>query len=177
MATGQQLIEAFAALRGLRYRLDPPPDPRDGTVDCSLATLLAMEAVGLRPPGVRTAEQIRQVLTPIREDEVKPGDIIFFQDTYDAAGPAGPDGRIASHLGVSLGRGTLQMWDANETGHHPPRPMGAGAVARGPAGTGPERRCHPHLPGRRELGGGRGELPGHPRLGRGRGGGVLGGHH
>jgi GH25 family lysozyme M1 (1,4-beta-N-acetylmuramidase) len=119
MATGQQLIEAFAALRGLRYRLDPPPDPQDGTVDCSLATLLAMEAVGLRPPGVRTAEQIRQVLTPIREDEVKPGDIIFFQDTYDAAGPAGPDGRIASHLGVSLGRGTLQMWDANETNGGP----------------------------------------------------------
>jgi predicted chitinase len=65
---------------------------------------------------VRTAEQIRQACVPIGWPEVRPGDLLFFAGTYNAAGPAGPDGRIASHIGISLGAGSGKMWDAHGAG-------------------------------------------------------------
>lgn len=97
-----------------RYRLDPPPRLDDGTIDCSLYVLDVFKTAGLPfPVGVRTAEQIRQATRPIGWHEVKPGDLLFFEGTYNAAGPAGPDGHIASHVGISLGAGTMRMWDAH----------------------------------------------------------------
>jgi len=98
----------------LRYRLDPPPDGLT-TTDCSLLVVDSARAAGAAlPAGVRTAEQIRQACTIVGWADVQPADLLFFQDTYDAAGPAGPDGLIASHVGFSLGRGTFRMLDAHE---------------------------------------------------------------
>ena len=89
-----------------------PPGP--GQLDCSLFVLQVLESAGVPLRGVRTAEQIRQATVPVPFDQVAPGDLLFFEHTYDAAGPAGPDGRIASHIGISLGAGTRRMLDAND---------------------------------------------------------------
>ena len=72
------------------------------------------ESAGVPLKGVRTAEQIRQATVPVAFSDVLPGDLLFFEHTYDAAGPAGPDGRIASHIGISLGAGTRRMLDVND---------------------------------------------------------------
>lgn len=111
--TRARIIAQAKARQGIPYRIDPPPD---GTnyLDCSLFVLQVLDAAGVPLAGVRTAEQIRQATVPVPFDQVRPGDLLFFEDTYDAAGPAGPDGKIASHIGISLGTGTRRMWDAHE---------------------------------------------------------------
>ena len=109
-----EIITQARALEGMAYRLDPPPDGIVNT-DCSLFVLTVLKKAGVPlPSGVRTAEQIRQATEPIPFADVQMGDLLFFEGTYAAAGPAGPDGRIASHIGISLGAGTKRMWDANE---------------------------------------------------------------
>lgn len=116
--TGADVIAAAeqVAARGYSYRLDPPPSLADGTIDCSLYVLEVAKAAGVAlGPGIRTAEQIRQATAgPVGWADVRPGDLLFFEYTYPAAGPAGPDGRIASHVGISLGAGTHRMLDAHE---------------------------------------------------------------
>ncbi len=107
-----EIIAQARARQGIPYRLDPPPDGVH-TLDCSLFVLQVVKAAGVPLSGVRTAEQIRQATVPIPFSAVLPGDLLYFENTYDAAGPAGPDGRIASHIGISLGAGTRRMWDAN----------------------------------------------------------------
>ena len=49
--------------------------------------------------GRTTAEGLRQMLPAIPPGEAKPGDIIFFQGTYDTAG--------ASHVGIYVGDGMM----------------------------------------------------------------------
>jgi cell wall-associated NlpC family hydrolase len=49
--------------------------------------------------GRTTAEGLRQMLTIIPPGEAKPGDIIFFQGTYDTPG--------ASHVGIYVGNGMM----------------------------------------------------------------------
>jgi hypothetical protein len=110
--TRDAILESARTRFGMPYRLDPPPDGINN-LDCSLYVLKTLQDAGLPLPGVRTAEQIRQATLPISWDDVQPGDLLFFEKTYDAAGPAGPDGRIASHIGISLGAGTKRMYDAN----------------------------------------------------------------
>jgi len=120
MGLREKVLAVAASRGGMKYRLNPPPDGVT-TIDCSLYGLKTLEDAGIPlPQGVRTAEQMRQAMRPIGWQEVLPGDFIFFEGTYDAAGPAGFDGKIASHVGISLGRGTLKMWDAHE------RPDGTG---------------------------------------------------
>ncbi len=112
--TRRRIIQQAQARQGIPYRISPPPDGINN-LDCSLFVLQVLESAGVPlPRGVRTAEQIRQATVPVPFNEVKPGDLLFFENTYDAAGPAGSDGRIASHIGISLGAGTLRMWDAND---------------------------------------------------------------
>ena len=92
------IAEARARL-GVPYEL--PPSPPDST-DCSLYVRDVYEAAGLPfSPGVRVAEQERQDTILIGWDEVLPGDLLFFEGTYDA-GPPSADGHIASHIGISL---------------------------------------------------------------------------
>ena len=49
--------------------------------------------------GRTTAEGLRQMLPAIHPSEAKPGDIIFFQGTYDTVG--------ASHVGIYVGNGMM----------------------------------------------------------------------
>ena len=49
--------------------------------------------------GRLTAEGLRNVCTYVSPSEAKPGDLIFFQGTYDTAG--------ASHVGIYLGNGMM----------------------------------------------------------------------
>jgi hypothetical protein len=119
-----RILEVAATRQGIPYRLDPPPDGTT-TLDCSLLVKLTLAEAGLPLPGsVRTAEQIRQTCDPIDWDSVDKGDLLFFEGTYDAAGPAGPDGHIASHVGFSLGKGTRRMWDCHASGDSGPPGVG-----------------------------------------------------
>jgi hypothetical protein len=112
MTLRDDILAQAHARQGLTYRLDPPPDGIT-TTDCSLLVRDSVRSAGAGNLP-RTAEQQRQACTLIGWDDVKPGDLLFFEHTYDAAGPAGPDGKIASHVGFSMGRGTKRMFDAHE---------------------------------------------------------------
>jgi hypothetical protein len=104
-----EIIDTAASLAGTPYGMPPGP----GEVDCSSYVLLVYEDTGLPfPTGIRTAEQIRQACAVVGWDTVLPGDLLFFEHTYEPSEPPGPDGRTASHIGISLGAGTFQMWNA-----------------------------------------------------------------
>ena len=49
--------------------------------------------------GRPTAEGIRQICDPVRKEDAMPGDLIFFQGTYDTPG--------ASHIGIYVGDGMM----------------------------------------------------------------------
>jgi cell wall-associated NlpC family hydrolase len=115
------LAEA-ARCQGIPYRIDPPPDGVNN-VDCSLFVLVTFRGAGVPfPPGVRTAEQIRQTCAPLDWSAVQPGDLLFFEHTYEPNEPPGPDGHVASHVGISFGAGTHRMWDAHATAADGTRP-------------------------------------------------------
>jgi SH3-like domain-containing protein len=119
-----RVLQIAASRQGIPYRLDPPPDGTT-TLDCSLFVIRTLADAGFPlPDTVRTAEEIRQACDPIGWDSVEKGDLIFFEGTYNAAGPAGPDGHIASHLGFSLGKGTQRMWDCHASGESGPPGVG-----------------------------------------------------
>ncbi|SRR5579883_468827 len=108
------LLAHCADFVGLPYRLDPPPDGVT-SLDCSLYVLQVFAAAGLPfPAGVRTAEQIRAVCDPVAWDAVQPGDLLFFEHTYEPSeASAVGDGHVATHVGISLGGGTKRMWDCH----------------------------------------------------------------
>lgn len=108
-----QILDVAAQRQGIRYGL--PPDPNGRTsLDCSLFVVLTFRDAGLGfPGGARTAEQIRQVCQPIDRSEMQAGDLLFFENTYAAPGPAGPDGKIASHIGIAIDGSGQQMWDCH----------------------------------------------------------------
>lgn len=109
---GTRILQVAATREGIRYAL--PPNGTT-TLDCSLFVLKTFEDAGYPfPPDVRTAEQIRQACIPVSFEIVQPGDLLFFEHTYNAPGPAGSDGRIASHIGISFGTGSGKMWDAHD---------------------------------------------------------------
>ncbi len=111
---GQRILQVAATRQGMPYAL--PPDGVN-TLDCSLFVLKTFEDAGYPfPPGVRTAEQIRQACEPVDLGAVQPGDLLFFEHTYEPNEPPGPDGHVASHIGISLGARTGRMWDAHEPG-------------------------------------------------------------
>lgn len=111
MTLRDDIIREARARLGVPYALPPSPP---ATTDCSLYVRDVYEAAGLSwPAGVRTAEQERQASVPIGWDDVLPGDLLYFEDTYDA-GPPSADGHIASHIGISLGAGTHRMLNAVE---------------------------------------------------------------
>ena len=49
--------------------------------------------------GRPTAEGIRQICSPVESGDARPGDLIFFQGTYDTPG--------ASHIGIYVGNGMM----------------------------------------------------------------------
>jgi cell wall-associated NlpC family hydrolase len=112
----ERLLAEARRLQGTPYRMSPPPD---GTtcLDCSLFVVTALRNAGTPlPPGVRTAEQIRQACEPIADwSGVQPGDLLFFEKTYDAGRPTASDGRLATHVGIALSAGPQKMWDCHES--------------------------------------------------------------
>lgn len=106
-----RILQEARARLGIPYALPPSPP---ATTDCSLWVRDVYEAAGLPfSPGVRVAEQERLDTVPIDFADVLPGDLLFFEGTYDA-GPPSADGHIASHIGISLGAGTRRMLNALE---------------------------------------------------------------
>ena len=113
VALRDAVMQAAAGLHDIPYRMDPPPDGVN-TLDCSLFVVKAFANAGAPfPLGVRTAEQIRRVCDPIPWATVQRGDLLFFEHTYDATEALGPDGHLATHIGISNGAGTLSMWDCH----------------------------------------------------------------
>jgi cell wall-associated NlpC family hydrolase len=102
-----RIIAAAATREGIPY-LMPPDQTGQTSLDCSLFIGLTFRDAGVPfPGGIRTAQQIREACDEIDSSEVQPGDLLFFQNTYDAG--AG----VASHVGISLGTGTRKMWDCH----------------------------------------------------------------
>lgn len=110
MTLRDNIMAAARAYPPLAYGLPPRP----GETDCSLFVRDVFAAAGVPfPAGIRTAEQEREASVPIGWNEVLPGDLLIFTGTYDAG--VRPDGQPnASHIGISLGKGTGKMWDAHE---------------------------------------------------------------
>jgi cell wall-associated NlpC family hydrolase len=81
---------------------------RDGGLDCSGFVCEALEAFGVRLGDRQflSAEAIRQLATPVSNDQARPGDLVFFQNTYPTPG--------ASHIGFWIGTG--QMLDTHQPG-------------------------------------------------------------
>jgi SH3-like domain-containing protein len=110
----EQILEVAARRKGMRYRL--PPEPPDGSVnlDCSLFVVLTFRDAGLGfAPHVRTAEQIRQFCHRIDRSEMQPGDLLFFEKTFESGQRPGPDGKLATHVGIALNAAGTQMWDCH----------------------------------------------------------------
>jgi SH3-like domain-containing protein len=131
MSLRDEIIAQATRRRGIPYCM--PPDPQgDASLDCSLFVVHTLRDAGVpMPPNVRTAEQLRQASVPVDWNDVQVGDLLFFEHTYEPGGPPGPDGRIASHVGISLGKGTQRMWDCHDTDAHPGRP-GVGETVLNP---------------------------------------------
>src|ERR1043165_260976 len=111
MGIRDDILAYAAALEGTAWEMPP----QAGTsVDCSTYVLSVLDAAGIHVNGVRTAEQIRQACEPIAWSDIQKGDLLFFEHTYEPDEPAGPDGHVASHVGISLGAGTFRMWSAQE---------------------------------------------------------------
>jgi hypothetical protein len=110
----QRILDVAAQRQGIRY-LMPPRDPegRQG-LDCSLFVCLTFRDAGFPFAGaVRTAEQLRQASQQIDRSEMQTGDLLFFENTYDATGQRGPDGKIATHVGIAIDGSGQQMWDCH----------------------------------------------------------------
>src|SRR3954452_651383 len=100
------VLAKAGSLVGIPYRLDPLPDGVNN-LDCSLYVLRVFKEVGLPFPNeIRTAEQTREMCLPISAwSAVQPGDLLFFQRTYDSGEAPGDDGLLATHVGISEGAG------------------------------------------------------------------------
>jgi lysozyme len=112
MTLRDDILAQARARSGLRYSLDPLPDGIT-TTDCSLLVRDSVRAAGAGNLP-RTAERQRQAAILIGWDDVLPGDLLFFEHTYEPNDSPGPDGRTASHVGFSLGKGTGRMIDAHD---------------------------------------------------------------
>jgi hypothetical protein len=107
----------------------PPPVPyvwggssRQGA-DCSgFVVAVLRELSAPFPQGVRTAEQIRQSCAQVSPHDAKPGDLVFFEKTYDNPQEIdrwGPDGKIATHIGFAVDWGyPTRMLDTHEWVHY-----------------------------------------------------------
>lgn len=68
--------------------------------DCSGFVCWVINQSGVGSVGRTTATGLYNMCTAVPADEVKPGDLIFFQGTYSGAG-------TASHVGIYVGNGMM----------------------------------------------------------------------
>jgi|SRR4051812_7058760 hypothetical protein len=91
--------------------------------DCSGFVLAVLRELNAPfPQSVRTAEQIRQSCAQVSPYDAKPGDLVFFEKTYDHPEQIdrwGPDGKIATHIGFAVDWGyPTRMLDTHEWVHY-----------------------------------------------------------
>jgi len=125
----QRILDVAAQRQGIRYRMPPPaPDGSQG-LDCSLFVGLTFRDAGFPFTGaVRTAEQLRQASQQVDRSEMQTGDLLFFENTYNASGQRGPDGKIATHVGIAIDGSGTQMWDCHASNDNTDLP-GVGITA------------------------------------------------
>lgn len=110
----QRILDVAAQRQGIRYRMPPPDSEGRQGLDCSLFICLTFRDAGLPFSGTtRTAEQLRQVSQQVDRSEMQAGDLLFFENTYNATGQRGPDGKIATHVGIAVDSTGQQMWDCH----------------------------------------------------------------
>ena len=73
--------------------------PSDGGFDCSGFVAWVVNHVGNGTRISGSAEMIRQQCTVVSASEARPGDLVFFQGTYNTPG--------ASHIGIYVGNGMM----------------------------------------------------------------------
>lgn len=86
-----RLIKSALAYRGTRYRMGASGR---GAFDCSGFTSFLFKQAG--EPLPRTAAQQYRVGTPVAKSQMRPGDLVFFKNTYK---------RGISHVGIYIGNG------------------------------------------------------------------------
>ena len=112
-AVRDRIIATAASRQGILYGM---PCDGENTLDCSLFVHLTLRDAGVGlPPSARSAEQIRQACTQIELEAAEPGDLLFFERTYDPGVEPGPDGWLATHVGITLGGGNRRMWDCHSS--------------------------------------------------------------
>lgn len=98
--TGDMLIAAARKYEGIPYKM--------GKLDCSQLWVNTLTDLGIHNGEDMTAEMIRQKCIPVSWDEVRRGDFLFFEKTYDHT-------ERTTHVGVTMGPGTKKMYDTNDT--------------------------------------------------------------
>src|SRR5262245_37354942 len=103
-----KLIEYGYTLIGTPYVFGAKYKQISKGLDCSGFVCEVLEHCGVRlgDRNYLSAEALRQKTDPVREAELRPGDLVFFEGTYDTPG--------ASHIGFCLGGG--KMLDATGRG-------------------------------------------------------------
>ena len=100
------VLSYIESVKGYPYKLaSGANDPSFGAFDCSGLMQWAFKQVGIHLP--RTAQDQYNKVFKISEVEAKPGDLIFFEGTYNAGTPI-------THVGLYLGNG--KFWNAQSKG-------------------------------------------------------------
>lgn len=96
----ERFLQAADTWRGTPYALGGMS--RAG-IDCSALILAAAQEAGTPlPGGVRTAQQIHNTVQQVRPDLAQPGDLVFFQGTYE-----GNPGERDTHVGIVIAPGRM----------------------------------------------------------------------
>lgn len=100
------VLASIESVKGTPYKMvGAANDPSFGYFDCSGLMQWAFKQAGINLP--RTAQEQYNYVMKISESEAKPGDLIFFEGTYNA-------GRPITHVGLYIGGG--KFWNAQTTG-------------------------------------------------------------
>lgn len=83
---------------GIPYQLGGS-DPSQGYLDCSGFVSWVYSKAGIIN-GRYTAQGLCDISTPVNEEDLQPGDLVFFQDTYDC-------GDTVTHVGIYVGNGMM----------------------------------------------------------------------
>lgn len=109
-ATAGVAVTAIAEAQkqlGKPYKMvGPANNPAYGAFDCSGLVQWAFGQAGVQLP--RVAQQQFDATQRIREQDLRPGDLVFFTGTYDAGTPV-------THVGIYIGNG--RMLQASSSGN------------------------------------------------------------
>lgn len=101
-----KVVTSIESVKGYPYNMvGNANDKSSGYFDCSGLMQWAFKQTGIHLP--RTAQEQYDYTTKISESEARPGDLVFFQGTYNAGHPI-------THVGIYIGNG--QFWNANSSG-------------------------------------------------------------